>query len=59
VYTELKFEGDKMSDLLSAIEELRSEVLVDLPDARAEEDFAEVQRAAEMLEVERPSPCGR
>jgi hypothetical protein len=42
-----------MSELRSAIEELRAEALADLPDARIEEDFAELQRAAELLEVER------
>jgi hypothetical protein len=42
-----------MSELRSAIEELRSEVLADLPDARIEEDFAELQRAADLLEIER------
>jgi hypothetical protein len=42
-----------LSELRSAIEALRSETLADLPDARAEEEFAEVQRAAELLEVER------
>ncbi|MGH7317283.1 MAG: DUF222 domain-containing protein, partial [Candidatus Rokuibacteriota bacterium] len=43
----------EMSELRSAIEGLRSEVLAELPDARVEEDFAELQRAAELLEVER------
>ncbi|MDP9233811.1 MAG: HNH endonuclease [Actinomycetota bacterium] len=42
-----------MSQLRSAIEELRSEVLSELPDARIEEDFSELQRAAELLEIER------
>ncbi len=42
-----------MSGLRSAIEELRSDVLTELPDARIEEDFAELQRAAELLEIER------
>jgi hypothetical protein len=42
-----------MSELRSAIEGLRSEPLADLPDARIEDDFAELQRAAELLEVER------
>ena len=41
-----------MSSLLSALEELRSEDLGSLPDARAEDDFGELQRAAEMLEAE-------
>ncbi len=43
----------QMSELRSAVEMLRSEALADLPDARIEEDFAELQRATEMLEVER------
>src|SRR5712691_6994487 len=42
-----------MSELRSAVESLRSEVLPDLPDARIEDDFTELQRVAEMLEVER------
>jgi hypothetical protein len=32
---------------------LRAEILPELPDARVEEDFAELQRVAELLEVER------
>jgi hypothetical protein len=42
-----------LSELRSAIESLRSETLADLPDARAEEEFAELQRSVELLEVER------
>lgn len=42
-----------MSELRSAIETLRSEVLAELPAARIEEDFAELHRTAELLEVER------
>ena len=42
-----------MSELRSAVESLRSEILPELPDARIEEDFAELQRVAEQLEVER------
>ena len=42
-----------MSELRSAIESLRSDTLSELPDARIEEDFAELHRAAELLEVER------
>jgi hypothetical protein len=42
-----------VSELRSAIESLRTEVLPELPDARAEEDFSELQRASELLEVER------
>src|SRR5712691_1347895 len=42
-----------MSELRSAVETLRSETLSDLPDARAEEDFAELHRAMELLEMER------
>jgi hypothetical protein len=42
-----------MSELRSVVESLRSEVLAELPDARLEEDFAELQRSGELLEVER------
>jgi hypothetical protein len=42
-----------MSELRSAVEMLRSEVLSELPDARIEEDFAELHRSAEQLEAER------
>jgi hypothetical protein len=42
-----------MSELRSVVEELRSEVLSELPDARIEEDFSELHRAVELLEVER------
>jgi hypothetical protein len=42
-----------MSELRSVVEELRSETLSELPDARIEEDFSELHRAVELLEVER------
>lgn len=42
-----------MSELRSVVDALRSETLSELPDARIEEDFAELQRAVELLEVER------
>ena len=42
-----------MSELRSAVEVLRAEVLADLPDARIEEDFAELQTVCERLESER------
>ncbi len=42
-----------MSELRSAVEAFRSEVLPELPDARIEEDFAELHRVVEQLEVER------
>ena len=42
-----------MSELRSAVEALRAETLPDLPDARIEEDFAELQRTVELLEIER------
>ena len=42
-----------MSELRSAIDSLRVEVLPDLPDARIEEDFTELQRVSELLEIER------
>jgi hypothetical protein len=42
-----------MSELRSAVDALRAETLPELPDARIEEDFTELQRAVELLEVER------
>lgn len=42
-----------VSELRSAVEMLRSESLAELPDALIEEDFAELHRAVEQLEVER------
>ncbi|HYZ12010.1 MAG TPA: DUF222 domain-containing protein [Actinomycetota bacterium] len=42
-----------MSELRSAVEMLRSESLAELPDARIEDDFGELHRAVEQLEVER------
>ncbi|MEO8424649.1 MAG: DUF222 domain-containing protein [Actinomycetota bacterium] len=42
-----------MSELRSAVESFRVEVLADLPEARIEEDFSELQRVTELLEVER------
>jgi len=42
-----------MSELRSAIDAPRAEVLAELPDARIEKDFAEIQRVVQMLEVER------
>jgi hypothetical protein len=42
-----------VSELRSAIESLRAESLADLPDARIEEDFSELQRAAELIDAER------
>ncbi len=42
-----------MSELRSVVEAFRCEALADLPDARLEEDFAEIQRAVELLEAER------
>ena len=42
-----------MSELRSAVESLQADVLPDLPDARIEEDFPELQHVAEQLEVER------
>jgi len=41
-----------MSELRSTIESLRAEQLGELPDARIEDDFAELQRASETIEVE-------
>jgi hypothetical protein len=45
--------GDRRSELDTVIEEYRSETLPELPDARIEEDFAELQRGVEALEIER------
>ncbi len=42
-----------MSELRSVIDQLRAEAVVEQADARIEEDFAELHRAAELLEVER------
>jgi hypothetical protein len=42
-----------MSELRSTIDLLSAETLAELPDGRIEEDFAELQRASERLEVER------
>src|SRR6266516_7956676 len=42
-----------MSELRSIAEALRSETLAELPDARIEEDFAELHRSIELLEAER------
>jgi Domain of unknown function (DUF222)/HNH endonuclease len=42
-----------LSELRSAVEALRSETLPDLPDARLEDDFTELQRVCEQLELER------
>jgi hypothetical protein len=42
-----------MSELRSAIDGFRAEVLTEVPDARAEVDFGELQRASELLEAER------
>jgi hypothetical protein len=42
-----------LSELRSVVDQLRSEVLAELPDARVEEDFAELHRTVEQLEVER------
>jgi hypothetical protein len=47
------YKAYKMSELRSVVDALRSEALPELPDARIEEDFAELQRAVELLEVER------
>ena len=42
-----------MSELRSTVEMLRGETLAELPDARIEDDFDELYRAVEQLEVER------
>ncbi len=41
-----------MSELRSAVESLRGETLAELPDARVEEDFAEIRRIVDQLELE-------
>jgi hypothetical protein len=41
-----------MSELRSAIESLRGETLAELPDARIEDDFAEMRRIVDHLELE-------
>ena len=41
-----------MSELRSAVGSLRGETLAELPDARIEEDFAEIRRIVDQLEVE-------
>jgi hypothetical protein len=41
-----------MSELRSAVESMRGETLADLPDARIEEDFAEIRRVVDQLELE-------
>ena len=48
-----------MSELRSAVGQLQSEILARLPDAVVEEDFAELHRAMELLEVERLRRPGR
>ncbi|HZA60248.1 MAG TPA: DUF222 domain-containing protein [Actinomycetota bacterium] len=42
-----------MSELRSALDCYRAEVLAELPDARVEEDFAELHRVVELAEMER------
>jgi hypothetical protein len=42
-----------VSELRSAIEGMRLETLAELPDGRLEEDFAELQRASEVIDAER------
>ena len=40
-------------ELRSVVEALRAQLLPELPDARIEEEFAELQRSLELLEIER------
>jgi hypothetical protein len=42
-----------VSELRSVVDAFRAESLPELPDARIEEDFAELHQAIELLEVER------
>jgi hypothetical protein len=44
-----------VSELRSAVEAFRADSLSELPDARLEEDFAELHRALELMEAERLS----
>ena len=44
---------EQMSELRSIVESFRGEVLPEVPDARIEEDFADLHRMMEQLEVER------
>lgn len=46
-------ERRRLSELRSVIDQLRAEALAQLPDARLEEDFAELHRSVEQLETER------
>jgi hypothetical protein len=43
----------RMSELRSAVDALRAQMLPELPDARIEEEFTELQRSLELLEAER------
>jgi hypothetical protein len=47
------FEVHTLSELRSIVDRLRAESLAELPDARIEEDFTELQGAIEQLETER------
>ena len=52
--TDVRVEGmEQMSELRSVVESFRAEVLPEVPDARIEEDFADLHRMMEQLEVER------
>jgi hypothetical protein len=42
-----------VSELRSAVESLRGEMLAELPDARVEEDFAEIRRIVDQLDWKR------
>jgi uncharacterized protein DUF222 len=46
-------DGGSMSELRSTADALAAEVLAELPDARIEEDFEELHRAMDLLELER------
>jgi hypothetical protein len=43
----------RVSELRSAVDALRAQMLPELPDARIEEEFTELQRSLELLEAER------
>ena len=46
-------EGPRVRELRPAIDAFRSDVLPELPDALAEEDFAQLWRASELIELEK------
>ena len=52
-YVRLEEQSEEhVSELRSAVESFRGETIAELPDARLEEDFTEIRRVVEQLEVE-------